>query len=133
VPPQRGAFTVTESIQNSGPLAVTIEAITLSKPQQPGIAPWPLTPVGQPMYLPEYGPCRERRSTGVSLNPGQAIVVGISARLSGACHVPDEWTGLQSFYVQRAVPHVHPLGGHPLGTWLVFHEPEPRIAGLACP
>ncbi len=29
VPPQRGVFTLTESIQNSGPLAVTIEAVTV--------------------------------------------------------------------------------------------------------
>jgi hypothetical protein len=35
VPPQHGVFTVTESIQNSGPLTVTIEAVTVTRPGQP--------------------------------------------------------------------------------------------------
>jgi len=135
VPPQRGVFTVTESIQNSGPLAVTIEAVTVSRPQQLGTTPWPLTPAGWPMYLPEYGPRPNegRPIAGLTLGPGQAILVGIPARMSGACHVPNGWTGLKFFYVkERFLIFTHWVA-IPLGTPLIFHEPEPRGAGMACP
>jgi hypothetical protein len=45
VPPQRGVFTLTESIQNTGPRTVTILAVSILSPQDQvsGIAPWPLT------------------------------------------------------------------------------------------
>ena len=135
VPPQRGVFTVRESIQNSGPLAVTIEAVTVSRPQQHGTIPWPLTPAGQPMYLPEYGPqpAEGKPVAGLSLGPGQAIDVGIPVRISGACHTPNGWTGLNFFYVkERFLIFTHWVA-IPLGTPLIFHEPEPHGPGMACP
>ena len=102
VPPQRGIFTVNESIQNSGSLAVTIEAVTLIRPGQTRISTWPLRTAGQTMYLPEYGPrpAMGRRVAGLSLRPGQAIVVGIPARLRSACYAPNGWTGVNVFYVK---------------------------------
>jgi hypothetical protein len=33
IPPQRGVFTLTESIQNTGPQTVTIEAVSILSPQ----------------------------------------------------------------------------------------------------
>lgn len=135
VPPQRGVFTVAESIQNSGPLAVTIEAVTVIRPGQPGITPWPLRPGGQALYMPEYGPrpATGRPVAGLSLMPGQAIVVGIPARLSSACYVPNGWTGANFFYVKERFLFFTRWVEIPLGTPLMFHEPEVGASGMACP
>jgi hypothetical protein len=135
VPPQRGIFTVPESIQNSGPVAVTIEAVTASRPERAGITPWPLRPAGQALYLPADGPrpASGRPVAGLSLRPGQAIFVGIPVRMSGDCHVPNGWTGLRVFYVkERFLIFTHWVA-IPLGTPLMFHEPEPSGAGMVCP
>jgi hypothetical protein len=135
VPPQRGIFTVTESIQNSGSLAVTIEAVTLIRPGQTRISTWPLRTAGQAMYLPEYGPrpAMGRRVAGLSLRPGQAIVVGIPARLRSACYVPNGWTGVNVFYVKERFLFFTHWVAIPLGTPLIFHEPEADAPGMACP
>ncbi len=135
VPPQQGVFTVTESIQNSGPLAVTIEAVTVNRPEQPGVTPWPLRTAGQAMYVPEYGPrpAKGRPIGGLSLGPGQAIVVGIPARMSGACFVPNGWTGLNFFYVKERFLFFTHWVAIPVGTPLKFHEPEARGPTMACP
>jgi len=103
VPPQHGAFTVAESIQNSGPLAVTIEEVTVIRPEESGISTWPLRAAGQALYVPEYGarPAKGKPVAGLTLRPGQAIVVGIPARLSSACYEPNGWTGVDFFYVKE--------------------------------
>src|SRR5262249_21367238 len=104
VPPQRGVFTVPESIRNSGPVPITTEGATASRPEQPGItARWPLTPAGQALYVPADGPGPTRGTpvAGLSLRPGQAIFVGIPVRLSDVCYVPNGWTGLNVFYVKE--------------------------------
>src|SRR5262249_15197268 len=136
VPPQRGVFTVPESIENSGPVPITIEAVTASRPEQPGItARWPLTPAGQALYVPADVP-RPTRGTpvaGLSLRPGQAIFVGIPVRLSDVCYVPNGWTGLNVFYVKERFLIFTRWVAIPLETPLMFHEPEPRGAGMACP
>jgi hypothetical protein len=46
IPPQHGVFTITESIYNAGPRAVTIEAVSFQSPQQAGLLAWPLIPAG---------------------------------------------------------------------------------------
>jgi hypothetical protein len=137
VPPQQGSFGVVQSIQNTGPLPVTIESVTALRPDQapsPGIQPWPLTPAGQALYLPEYGrrPGRGSPVSGLSLRPGQTIEVAIPVRMSGACYVRAGWTGLTVFYVkERFLAFTHWVAV-PLGTPLIFHEPE-NGAGFACP
>jgi hypothetical protein len=136
VPPQRGVFSIAESIQNSGPFAVTIEAVTVSQPQQPGITPWPLTPAGPARYFPAYNSSwsgKGRPVAGLSLRPGQAIYVGIPMRMSGPCYVPNGWTGLNVFYVkERFLIFTHWVA-IPLGTPLIFHEPERPGANMVCP
>jgi hypothetical protein len=136
VPPQRGVFAVAESIENSGPVPISIEAVTALRPEQPGsAAPWPLTAAGQALYVPADGPrpARGKPVAGLSLRPGQAIFVGIPVRLSDACYVPNGWTGLNVFYVKERFLLFTRWVAIPLGTPLIFHEPEPSGAGMACP
>lgn len=135
VPPQRGVFTITESVRNSGPLAVTIEAVTATRPAEPGVRPWPLLTAGQAMYVPEYGPRPKKGHpvAGLSLRPGQAIMVGIPVRMSYACYVPNGWTGVNVFYVkERFLIFTHWVA-IPVGSPVVFHEPEPRSSRMVCP
>jgi len=135
VPPQRGVFTFLESVQNSGPVTVTIEAVTALRPDQTGATSWPLTPAGQALYLHADG----LRSAGgrpvadLSLRPGQTIVVGIPVRFSGACYVTNGWTGLSVFYVKERFAIFTHWVSIPLGTPLIFHEPESGGAGMVCP
>src|SRR5262249_9766135 len=106
------------------------------RPGQPGITPpWPLTLGGQALYLPadDPRPARGRPIAGLSLRPGQAIFVGIPVRQSGACYVPNGWTGLNVFYVKERFLIFTNWVAIPLGPPLIFHEPEPRGAGMACP
>ncbi len=136
VPPQRGVFAFAESIQNSGPLAVTIEAVSVAQPQQPGISPWPLTPAGQARYFPAFNSQwsgRGRPVAGLSLRPGQSIYVGIPARMSGRCYAPNGWTGLDVFYVEERFLFFTHWVAIPLAPPLVFHEPEPGGANMVCP
>ena len=70
VPPQSGAFSVIPSIYNNGPLAVTIEAVSILSPQQQaaadrGSAPGPCSPPGR---------CGGRSST-----PGRASLISPAA------------------------------------------------------
>ena len=134
VPPQRGVFSLTESIQNFGLLPVTIEAVTVVRPGQAGISPWPLRPGGTTLYLPEYGPrpATGRPVAGLSLRPGQAIVVGIPARLSSGCYVPNGWSGATFFYVKERFLFFTRWVALRLGTRLIFHEPEIRASIVAC-
>ena len=135
VPPQRGVFAFAESIQNSGPLPVTIEAVTVAQPQQPGVTPWPLTPAGQARYFPinSQWTGRGRPVAGLSLRPGQAIYVGIPARMSYRCYFPNGWTGADVFYVEERFLFFTHWVAIPLATPLVFHEPEPGGANMVCP
>jgi hypothetical protein len=87
------------------------------------------------MYLPEYGPrpAMGRRVAGLSLRLGQAIVVGIPARLRSACYAPNGWTGVNVFYVKERFLFFTHWVAIPLGTPLMFHEPESDAPGMACP
>ena len=133
IPPQRGVFAFTESIQNSGPLAVTIEAVSVAQPQPPGISPWPLTPAGQARYFPiSQFSGRGRPVAGLSLKPGQAIYVGIPARMSDRCYFPG-WTVLYVFYVEeRFLLFTHSVAV-PLARPLILREPEPAGPNMVCP
>jgi hypothetical protein len=111
IPPQRGVFTVTESLGNFGPEAVTIEAVTILSPQQQmeetqGQPPWPLTPAGAVHWRDmEAGPGLTPPTSGSSvvgltLAPGQYIAIGIPLRISEPCYEPDSSTGADAFYVK---------------------------------
>lgn len=105
------------------------------RPDQAGPAPWPLIPAGPVLYLPEDGrrPAQGNRVTGISLRPGQAIEVGIPVRFTDACYTRAGWTGLDVFYVQEGFLGFTHWVAIPLGTLLIFHEPQPRGAAAICP
>jgi hypothetical protein len=73
IPPQRGVFTITESFENSGPEAVTIEAVTILSPQErteetQGEPLSPLTPAGTVHWRDEdAGPGLTPPASGVSV------------------------------------------------------------------
>lgn len=111
IPPQRGVFTVTESFGNSGPEAVTIEAVTILSPDEQaeetkGEAPWPLTPAGAVHWRDEGAgpgltqPTSGNSVVGLTLAPGQDIAIGIPLRISEPCYEPDSSTGADAFYVK---------------------------------
>jgi hypothetical protein len=134
VPPQLGSFGLTQSIENTGPLPVTIESVTALPPNGAGTPTWPLVAAGPALYRPEYGnqPAAGRPVRGLSLQPGQAIQVGIPVRMTYPCVDPSGWTGLDVLYVQeRFLTFTHWVAV-PLGIPLIFREPEPGARSI-CP
>ena len=141
IPPQRGVFTLTVSIYNAGPRAVTIEAVSFRSPQQAGILAWPLIPAGPVHWiLEEYpshqpGPYRGTSVAGLSLSPHEALLLGIPVRVP-ACFVTGAWTTVDAFYVEdRFLGFTHwvPIE---LPSALLMHEPASpgnRAQDLTCP
>ena len=83
-PPQSGVFSVTPSIFNNGPEAVTIEAVSILSPQDQaniahGASPWPLVPAGEVHWRFQYNNPDQKRPisgssvVGVTLPPGQGM------------------------------------------------------------
>jgi len=78
--PQRGVMTLSVTLRNNGPMAVTIESVSIDRQ---------LPLAGQPRYLEVFPSTRIGFSAvrgpvdGITLWPGQTIVVGIPV------HVPD--------------------------------------------
>ncbi len=138
-PPQRGTFTITESIQNRRPEAVTIEAVAMQRP--PAVSTtifWPLAPAGRVLYRHEYlkigDNLSERPIRGLSLAPQQAVVVAIPVRMADACYEQQGWEAITVFYVEeRLLTFTHWVAIR-LGVPITMHEPEPRgTPGIACP
>ena len=141
IPPQRGVFTVTESIYNPGPRAVTIEAVLFQSPQQAGLLAWPLIPAGPVHWMLEYhtphqrGPFGGASVAGLSLAPHEGLMLGIPLRMP-ACYLTDGWTTVDAFYVEvrfLAFTHWVPIE---LPSGLVMHEPaSPGVPArdLTCP
>ena len=105
IPPQRGIFGVSVSLGNSGPMAVTIEAVSMTPPGTD--YPWPLLPAGPVLYWTSVtfgGPhsATGRPIVGLSLMPGQEhdIYVGIPVRTS-SCYISGSFSVLDSFYVKE--------------------------------
>jgi hypothetical protein len=80
LPPQRGVMTLAVTIRNNGPVAITIDSVSIDRY---------LPLAGKPRYL-DIGPSAKAAFSavrgpvaGTSLQPGQTIVVGIPV------HVPD--------------------------------------------
>jgi hypothetical protein len=142
IPPQHGAFTITESIYNAGPRAVTIEAVSFQSPQQAGLLAWPLIPAGPVHWMlegypPHHQPglFRGTSVTGLSLSPHEALMLGIPLRMP-ACYVTGAWTTLDAFYVEvRFLGFTHwvPIE---LPSALVMQEPASPgvpVKDLTCP
>jgi hypothetical protein len=112
IPPQSGVFTITESIYNTGPESVTIEAVSILSPQQQadaaaGSPPWPLVPAGPVHWMLEYTTLRQpdllggTNVAGLSLPPGQGLRLGIPLRMPSACYITGSWSGIDTFYVKE--------------------------------
>ena len=140
VPPQPGVFTLTESIANTGPLTVTILAVSILSPQQhvDGVAPWPLTPAGTVRWLtPAYtGPHQHVPSTsgsfasGVSLAPGEFMYIGIPLRMSGRCYEPGAFSSNDVFYVkERFLFFTHWVPVRVQSPWIVRAPADPGNSG----
>lgn len=111
-PPQLGVFTIGEAIANTGPQAVTIEAVSILSPQDQfslaqGIRPKPLIPAGPALWIPtvyrrgQSVPSSGSPVAGLSLAPGESILVGVPVRLSGTCYDPNGWFSVSTFYVKE--------------------------------
>jgi len=140
IPPQRGVFTLTESIQNTGPQTVTIEAVSILSPQEQstdatnGVAPWPLTPAGTARWMaPSYeSPYQHTSSTSgsfatsVSLAPGELAYVGIPLRMSGRCYDPVGYTGGDTFYAkERFLFFTHWVAVKVDSAWILHSPADP--------
>jgi hypothetical protein len=136
VPPQRGVFTLTESIQNTGPQTVTILAVSILSPQDQvsGRAPWPLTPAGTARWMmPAYGGPHQHTAstsgsfaTSVSLAPGEFLYVGIPLRMSGRCYDPNGWIGNDVFYVkERFLFFIHRVPVQVQSPWIRHSPADP--------
>jgi hypothetical protein len=129
IPPQRGVFTITESFGNSGPESVTVEAVSILSPDEQaeetkGEPTWPLTPAGAVHWRDEDTgpgvppPTSGNSVAGLTLAPGQDIVIGIPLRISSPCYEPGSSAEADAFYVKMrylsfthwvAVPFQAPL------------------------
>jgi hypothetical protein len=146
-PPQPGVFTIVETIANAGPQAVTIEAVSILSPQDQAFAaagspPWPLIPAGPVRWIPtvyhrgESLPTSGSPVAGLSLAPGESILVGIPVRMAGTCYEPTGWTGTNVFYVkERFLFFTHWVTVTVQRPW-IMHEPFARgqvaARGLPC-
>ena len=131
IPPQAAPFTIVVSISNAGPEPVTIEAVSMLSPVQQadqarGAAPWPLTPVGRPLWRPGHyrlDPAG-KPVAGLSLAPSQDIVVGIPVRMSGVCHDPGGFISLDVFYVKERFLFFTRWVAVPFQPGLLMHNPS---------
>jgi hypothetical protein len=143
VPPQSGAFTVVESIENTGPEAVTVEAVSILAPQEQamirdGAPAYPLAPAGPVLGWIEtwHSPLPAARPiAGLTLGPGQVMRVGIPVRLSSGCYIKGSWSGDVAFYVkERFLIFTHWVAV-PFTTPLLFRDPslpQVPVQDIAC-
>ena len=139
IPAQRGVFTIVESIQNTGPNAVTIEAVSMTHPV-PHAPSWPLVAAGHVLYMPEYYTRGQRvwkagrPFRGLSLAPAQDITVDIPVRMARACYVRSSVITLNVFYVEERFLTFTQWVALPLGAPIMMREPEgPGGPGVVCP
>lgn len=148
IPPQRGVFAVTESFGNSGPEAVTIEAVTILSPQEQtqetkdeplsplasaGTVHWRDEDAGPGLTPPTSG----TSVVGLTLAPGQDIVIGIPLRINGPCYEPGSSTEVDAFYVKvRYLSFTHWVAV-PFQAPMLLEQPVPAgqqpANALVCP
>lgn len=144
VPPQPGTFTIVESIANTGPETVTIEAVSILSPEEQatirdGAPPWPLTPAGHVLGWIEtwHSPLPAARPVaGLTLAPGQVMHFGIPVRLDSACYIKGSWWEDVDFYVrERFLIFTHWVAV-PFGNPLLLRDPPvpgSHPGDVACP
>jgi hypothetical protein len=131
IPPQPGAFTVSESITNSGSRPVTILAARLLPP---GYS-FPVVGAGPSMWMPMLGEQADSGQpvTGLVLRPHQDVRVGIPVRMTYPCLERNVWSQLDSFYVHERFLTFTRWVRLPLGMPITMREPQAAsTAGSVC-
>lgn len=134
IPPQKGVFTVLVSIANSGPEAVTIEAVRVGNPQQS----WPLVQAGAVRYeLPSGSASRPLKDyrLAASGRPGSQVVIGISVSTASHCAVKNHgWVHIESVLVEERFLIFTHWVSIPLMNPLILRPPggTPGNPGAAC-
>jgi len=98
IPPQRGPFTISASITNTGTHAVTIEGISLLRV---GGRYWPVAPAGPARYY--RGGSQQTAMhllKNVTLRPGDLIIIGIPVR-TDPCASKTSWVRVDTFGVRE--------------------------------
>ncbi len=130
IPPQKGPFTVWVHIGNSGPEAVTIEAVGVGSP---GL----LVPAGAVRYqLPDSLASRPFKSYRLAAggHPGSGVMIGIPVRTDSHCYDNKGWVHIDSVSVkERFLIFTHWVS-IPLANPLILHAPggTPRTPGAVC-
>ena len=136
VAPQLGRFTIVASVENVGPTAVTIEAVTTEPPGTVG--QWPVVAAGRVLALPEYhGPGQPvwttgRTVRGLSLGPNQAIIVGLPVRMTYRCYLPNSGASITALFVEEQYLEFTHWVTIPLETPVMMREPEPPSPSTLC-
>jgi hypothetical protein len=151
VPPQYGAFTIGESIVNTGPEPVTIEAVTMVSPQQQAISSGPLVPAGRVKWWiqgesgPDAAPPPRCSYTApcalssLSLAPDADIVVDIPVRLAMGCYEKGSFSEETDFYVKEKFGPFTRWVTVPLGMPYLFQgtlvpgQNASNSSGVTCP
>jgi hypothetical protein len=130
IPPQKGPFTIWVNIGNSGPEAVTIEAVRVGNP-------WPLIPAGAMRYqLPDSFASRPFKSYRLAAggHPGSGVMIGIPVRTDSHCYANNSWVHIDSVSVEERFLIFTHWVSIPLMNPLILHAPAgtPRTPGAVC-
>jgi hypothetical protein len=136
VPPQRGPFTLSTSITNTGTHAVTIEGVSLLGTD----GHWPVIPIGPARYyLVKGGPGQPALHLlrNVTLRPGDMMVIGIPVRAAAPCARKNDWTSIDSFLVRErflSFTHTVPVPFSPGGARVILRAPggHPGDPNVVC-
>lgn len=124
IPPQKGPFTVWVNIRDSGPEAVTIEAVRVGNP-------WPLVPAGALRYqLPHSFASRPFKSYRL----GGGVVIGIPVRTASHCAASNSWVHIDSVSVEERFLIFTHWVSMPLMNPLILHAPggTSRTPAVVC-
>lgn len=129
VPPQKGPFTIWVNIGDSGPAAVTVQAVRVGNP-------WPLIPAGALRYqLPDSinsRPFKSYRLAGGG--PGSGVMIGIPVRTGSHCYANNSWVHIDSVSVEERFLMFTHWVSIPLMNPLILHAPggTPGTPGAVC-
>jgi len=127
IPHQRWTFGVPVDVENNGPLAVTIEAVSM-RPPHPGIL-WALSPAGPALYKTiwmttgDRGGHPGRPIAGLVLKPGHGVYVVVPVR-TPRCYIPRAFAILSDFYVKERFGPFTKWARVPLMQPLMLNAPE---------
>ena len=136
IPHQRRTFAAMVSLGNSGPYAITIEAVSI-RPQHGGF-PQALTPAGPPLYwtsrMTTGTPDSGRPIAGFVLKPRDGIYVAVPVR-TPRCYIPRAFQIVEYFYAEMRFGPFTKGVRIPLRTPLLLNlpaEPPKPAQGVVC-